>query len=671
MKTVVIRMDDLPKGENTARVYPVQLFFDDGAEGWLERPLAKINIPEDLSVPNPPDDPISKKPIDGREIREAFIKETGESARFSRWGTYLHQLLFQEPLAKEWKRLRGLYPGEIPDKSEGLRAILDIQSDTLRWLPWELLVEPPEAPLFFDPANPFSRGALDKELDVKTFTWPIHVLIVVGSKETDEKINAQQELEAIQNAFIKSPLPIDWYVCCRPTKAELIELIAKYKPQIFHFIGHGEESAGGYSFLELNDKKGGPTPDEWSDEEIIIDLKPWQPRFAFLNACRTSSTDMQENSWDLARAFAKAGVPAVLGMQADIKGDAAAEFSRKLYLSMLQGTPLDRALAEARAAVKTQSSIRQRDWALATLYLQQLPEQILGMTPPIDKEKSEKFKADGRLKKTNDFVGRLKQRRRLWHGVDQVIDREEEFNSAFIVVGNDQMGKTSLVQASLRVCALRQRQISYVDIGYESTKDFLDILEAIRKGDPESSDIICAPLPDEPFAYFDEKFNYLKLLTKTEALTQLAADSNLCEQFFNAYKDALIAIAVKEPLILVLDHLNVEWKTFNSVLVKYLLAPIAKDQLPRCRLVVACSVEDFEKRLSQDLIDAAQVVSVGAWKPEKYVPLMRQICLYNDIKLDTEVESTILAMSKLVTSDWGPTQLRGLLAPIKQARGMK
>lgn len=677
MKTVVIKMDDLTPDAAGAKVYPVQLFFDDGGANWLKQPIATTSIPEDLSIPDPPEDPVTKNPIDGREIRDAFINESGDSTRFSKWGIYLHKLLFHGDIATEWKRLRGLYPGEVKDKSEGLRTILDIKPDALRWLPWELIQnEPP--PWFFDPTNPFSRGTLEKSLEKdpekepkdKTFYWPIHALVVVGSKKGDEKVNAEKELENIQKAFIKSPVPIDWYVCCRPTKAKLTDLIAKYKPQIFHFIGHGKESDD-YSFLELTDDKGGPTAEEWTVDDIMIGLKPWQPRFAFINACRTSSAAAQENSWDIARAFSESGVPAVVGMQADIKNEAAPEFSEILYSSMLHGLPLDSALAAARAAVKDLKgiTIRRRDWALATLYLQQLPDQILKMTPPIDKDTTEKFRADGRLKKTNDFVGRLKQRRRLWHGVDQVEDRDDDFNSAFIVVGNAQMGKTSLVQASLRVCALRHRQISYVDIGYDSTKDFLDILEAIRKGDPKSSEIICAPLPAKPFAYFDEK--YSDRLAMPDIRTQLAADSNLCEQFFNAYKEALITIAAEEQFILVLDHLNVEWETFNSVLVKHLLLPIAKDQLPNCRLVVACSAEDFDKRLSKDLIEAAQVVSVAAWKPEKYVPLMRQICLYNDIELDEDVEGTILAMSKLVNSEWGPAELRELLAPIKRARGVK
>ena len=669
MKTVVIRMDDLSPNAAGVEVYPVQLFFDNGQGDWLTQPIATSSIPKDLSVPNPPLDPATGTPIDGNKIRDPFLMETGASDWFVKWGRYLHQLLFQGPVAQEWNRLHALYPREVLGQSEGLRTILDIKPDTLKWLPWELIFQAP-MPWFFDPANPFSRGSLENNLPVKTFMWPVHALIVVGSKKDDKQVNADTEVDAIERAFIKSPVPIDWYVCYQPTKAELSDLINKYKPQIFHFIGHGRE-VNNYSYLELTDKTGGLTSEEWTVGDVAIDLQAWQPRLAFINACRTSSAAAQKNSWDIARTFSNAGVPAVIGMQADIQGDAAAEFSKKLYQSMLGGQSIDRSLAEARAAVKNLKTItlRRRDWALATLYLRQLPEQILAMTPPIDNKTIQKFQSDDTLKKTRDFVGRLRQRRKLWHGVDRIPDRDDEFNSAYIVVGNDQMGKTSLVQASMKVCALRNRKVSYVDIGYGSTKSFVEILKLIREGDPKSGEIICASLPAGPFAAFDNKYG--ALWKDPNAVTILAADNNLCEQFFTAYKDALNTIADQQPLIIVLDHLSVEWKTFNLVLVKQLLLPIAQGELPNCRLVLACTVKEFDEQIPDSLKNASRVVDVAAWKPDRYAPLMRQICLYNDISLDQEVEGLITAMSKIVKSDWGPTQLRDLLNPIKTARGVR
>lgn len=672
MKTLVIKMNDLSPDAAGAMVYPVQLFFDDGKAGWLERPLATINIPQDLSIPDPPLDPIKKVPIDGQKIHDEFLKLLGSSPLLIEWGRYLYQLLFQGDLAQEWNRLRGLYAKEAWNQSEGLRTILDIKPDTLRWLPWELIFQTPP-PLFFDAANPFSRGSIKEEgLAAKTFMWPIHALIVVGSKKGDSDVMAEKEIDAIQRAFIKSPQPIDWHVCCRPTKAELIDLITDFKPQIFHFIGHGKKINEELS-LELTDKNGGPTTDQWTVGDVSIDIKQgWQPRFAFINACRSSAAAgkaaTQENSWDIARAFSEAGVPAVVGMQADIHGEAAAEFAGKFYESMLNGQPTDQAVAKARAAVKNLPAFKltRRDWALATLYLQQLPEQILVMEPVIDEITQNKFKSDSRLKEIHDFVGRRTQRRKLWHGVDEIEEYTDEFSSACIVVGNEQMGKTALVQASMKICALRNRNICYVDIGYQSTKEIVEVLKIIREGDPKSSEIFCAPLPVEPFADFDNKHRALLYGPDPYAASKsLAADNNLCEQFFKAYNAALVTIAANEPLIIVLDHLSVEWQKFNSILVQKLLLPIAQNQLANCRLVLVCTATEFDKLLPKELRDAARRVDVAAWPPDKYVPLVRQICVYNDIPLNDDQKDVIESYSKTVKSEWGPVRLRQMVALLK------
>ena len=352
-------------------------------------------------------------------------------------------------------------------------------------------------------------------------------------------------------------------------------------------------------------------------------------------------------------------------MQADIQGEAAAAFSGKLYQSLVNDLPIDRALAEARTAVRNLKTItiKRRDWAVATLYLQQVPEHIMQVKPPFDRKTFEKFRVDSKLKETRDFVGRVKQRRKLWYGVDQIDDWQNEFSSLCIVVGHEKIGKTALVQASMKVCALRDRRISYVDIGPPTTKDFVQVLKIIREGDPKSSEIICAPLPDAPFADFDKKYG--ALLQKPDATTILAGDDHLREQLFTAYKDALVEIAATQPLIIVLDHLNVEWGTFNSILVEKLLLPIAQNSLQNCRLVLVCTPSEFNNQLPKEFKDLATVVDVTSWKPEKYLPLARQICIYNDIELQPKIENIIKTYSDAVTNEWEPSQLRLMLQLIK------
>ena len=75
----------------------------------------------------------------------------------------------------------------------------------------------------------------------------------------------------------------------------------------------------------------------------------------FLNACRTASATAQDMTWAVTEAFSSGGVPAVLGMQADIRGDAAAALSGPLYRALANGDPVDVALARARRRSPTRS----------------------------------------------------------------------------------------------------------------------------------------------------------------------------------------------------------------------------------------------------------------------------------------------------------------------------
>ena len=81
--------------------------------------------------------------------------------------------------------------------------------------------------------------------------------------------------------------------------------------------------------------------------------------------------------------------------------------------------------------------------------------------------------------------------------------------------------------------------------------------------------------------------------------------------------------------------------------------------------MLACTRQEFNDHLPKVLKDAVSVVEITSWKPEKYIPLVRQICLYNDIVLDEDVEGVIEANSKRVKADWGPTKLRDMLRVLK------
>src|SRR6185369_1023161 len=98
MKNLIIRIERLVLGADPAQkdgYYPVQLYCEDGQPDWLTVPLGETRIPENLSVPAPPTDPVNRQPLDGQRIREIFLEPTTIPERLKAMGEYLYQLLFQ------------------------------------------------------------------------------------------------------------------------------------------------------------------------------------------------------------------------------------------------------------------------------------------------------------------------------------------------------------------------------------------------------------------------------------------------------------------------------------------------------------------------------------------------------------------------------------------------
>ena len=147
----------------------------------------------------------------------------------------------------------------------------------------------------------------------------------------DPAVQAEEEINSIEEALLKFDTPIELEILRLPTEQELVDNMKRYKPHIFHFIGHGRKGAGvNNPVLAFEAGVSGPAW-EWNEDMISVDLRDWKPRFAFVNACRTSTEEAATHSWGITEAFIKAGVPAVIGMQADVLGAAAAKFPGEIY----------------------------------------------------------------------------------------------------------------------------------------------------------------------------------------------------------------------------------------------------------------------------------------------------------------------------------------------------
>jgi hypothetical protein len=293
------------------------------------------------------------------------------------------------------------------------------------------------------------------------------------------------------------------------------------------------------------------------------------------------------------------------------------------------------------------------------------------MRPEIDAQRIRRFESDSRLKDINAFVDRRPLRRSIWYGVDPTPLHDEEQNM-IIVRGVETAGKTSLVQAGLKMCALRQRQVAYVDIDYRETKNFLGVLKAIREGEPSGS-LICPRLPDAAMADFDAAYG--ALLEQPGADVKVAGDSMLLEKLFASFRAALARVAAAAPLIIALDHMNIEQSHSTGYLVPHLFLPIARGEVEGVRMILVGTPTELNRLLADKtgktdyLVNNALTIDVSLWHPKEFESLAQEFCLYNDVLLDGPVKMVIKGFSEMTVNEWSPSTLPELRKLIKAMRG--
>ncbi|MFN0084763.1 MAG: CHAT domain-containing protein, partial [Blastocatellia bacterium] len=571
MKTIKIEIGDL---DPQARAYPARLLHVTEAG---EEPRAAHAIPEALTLPN--------QTVPPEEFRAIVLETKGGSNRFREIGEHLFGLL--GPVGITWDEMR--------QSGEPVRALLEIHPEKLALLPWELLSRGPDR-WAMDPVNTivrarqYSAGAAEPA----SIGWPLRMLVVIGAGETGEDdlaVAAEEELRLIEEALRPVNRTIDIEVLSQPEQSDLIKTWEDFKPHIFHFIGHGGETAAGLARLRFT--LPGKNPGErrnwsWTAEDIFTELRDtqWTARLAFINACRSeaASIEDQKNIWSIGETFRRLKVPATLTMQADVLGTAAGHLAGRFYRSIAEGLPLDAGLARARTHVKTQlpNGINLREWALPCLHLSIPPERVLPIKAARQEPAIMVFKDV-----VEKFVDRQLDRRKFVRGINPLghmsplaplSEEKARCPNLIIVRGEESSGKTWISKWCMDACAQQDHDLRYVEVVSDRGKDWLDVLLQIRDGDPNRAPLsfIFAPLPEEAFRQFNWELHH-RLQGKEppqrpeggagivappgRALPGARALNELGEHFAKdtvaSLHHALEQAAKDRPLILSLDHFTV------------------------------------------------------------------------------------------------------------------
>jgi hypothetical protein len=595
--------------------WPISLHVDDGREGWLGEPAASAVIPGPLPAP-----PVTVPEAEGgQEAIRAFLLGTAdESTAFEQIGAYLHGLLSRGDVGARWQT-------EAKDAQAGnraLRVLLELP-ESLATLPWELMCVGTNW-LATDVSSPLVRvgRGFPGDAERRPVRWPLRVLVVVGSQEDDRVVAAEQEVDNLDDAFRRMCGQVDVEFLKQPSREEVTATFLAMRPHIFHFIGHGSVHAG-RGRLALYD----PTVKDnvaWTAPDIQMDLRGWQPRLAILNACRSVRVDQQNGAWGVADAFAALGVPAVIAMQADIRGDSAATFTGELYSALARHEPLDVAVASGRRAIARDTGLDQRDYALPSLTVSAPPESVLRMRFGVSDEHRPHVE---RLHRNFPaFVDRTRERRRLWRDLEPDPEPEERapgtrLADAIAIVGNAKVGKSELARWCVGGCELHGGNAAYVDLGRGNRLDAVSALEVIA-------------LALEGSAVHASRNQLAFARWRSLAAEQLPDGAgppppDALPNTFTYFQDALREAAAGQPLLVALDDLGALPPEELELVCDLLLEPIAAHRLPPVRVILVLS-EEQSVRLTEGLQRAMDSpIVLTSFKPDKFKYIAGQYLRYH------------------------------------------
>ncbi|XVS66531.1 CHAT domain-containing protein [Actinosynnema sp. CA-299493] len=606
-------------------------------------------------------------------MRNAQVDGNGRVADFGKTGELLHSLLFKDEVELRWR--------EAAEKP--LRTYLLVKPPELRSVPWEMMKYPNGGTLFTSPDRPFLRvdrfpDTAGRRGDTDPLL-PIRIMVVEG--ERDSTIGTATEIRAIKQALSTTKGRIEAEYLRAPTRQVLIDAYERLRPHVFHFVGHNTHDFDqNEPALRLRDEAR--DLDQTITPDVLRRLRP-PPRVAVLNACRTATADEFR---PLAECFftdepGVEGAAAVIGMQGNVRGAAAARFGGAFYRALAKGMAVDAAVTVARAELhlKGDALESEGDWVLPVLTVRGAAEHALGhraVLSPQDATTIDLMLTD----KVGQFVNRSEERRRM---IESLAPRDTEPARLVVVHGEKDSGKSNFLHWLRRWCALRGQRVKYVDLRDEAVLDYAAVLRVIRTTDEDLVSLTPrtsttsggatvsstaagstgnAPVDDvdahRPSPYSDP------LEHRENAPPRHVADA------FDSVVESLKAAVTDSPLVLILDHVDgVLPYDFKNYVHPLLVKRVLQGELLNLRLIVTLDRNQSVTHwpAAQDRA-APQWITVDYLDRDDFAELAEDAVLHFDGDLsDLDVE-TIGTMAKHVLKPWKPSRLTEITNWLREGR---
>ncbi|HEY2290540.1 MAG TPA: CHAT domain-containing protein [Thermoanaerobaculia bacterium] len=238
---------------------------------------------------------------------------------------------------------------------------LCVERSELDLLPWEALYEDggPQGGVRFlatDPSYTIIRAplAVAPAGEPSPLDGPLRILAVIPS---GSGLNVGREVQNLEDCVDRvSDRVVLERLAGQVTPSRLRDKLRDGRWDVFHFIGHGQQSStSGRTEVRLNNEEA-LNEDFWLDGESLAGLfKGTGVRLAVLNCCRSGTTVEGRRLSGLAPSLLSAGVPAVVAMRYEIGDREANSFARELYQELLAGREpgrVDEAVESARVALE-------------------------------------------------------------------------------------------------------------------------------------------------------------------------------------------------------------------------------------------------------------------------------------------------------------------------------
>jgi len=257
------------------------------------------------------------------------------------------------------------------DEGSGLRLRLRLQDvPELADLPWEFLRDAGQGRFLAQSAQTPLVRYMEMAQGVRPFATalPLRILVMISAPVDVPALDLARERtrleEALEPLRKRNKVEVTWL-----EDATLLALMRQLRNETYHifqFVGHGAfdpKQEVGLLILEGEGERAVPV----EADKIGAFLRDHASlRLAVLNSCEGARNSRTDPFAGVATNLVRLGIPAVVAMQFEISDEAAITFSSEFYAALVDGLPVDAAVAEARKAMYATSDV---EWATPVLYM--------------------------------------------------------------------------------------------------------------------------------------------------------------------------------------------------------------------------------------------------------------------------------------------------------------